>query len=171
MKNIFLYLIFLICSQAYCQVKDSIYEITVIEKKDKNYSITHRFTKNDTVYIYFDYKKDQRKKFSKIKEETIAYHYTLNFENDIMYFSTGKREYLSFDDMSKNKKAGVQWINKKFIRKNKDRIFTYKKIKKNGFDKTVDEISRATIYLIDIKIKENGKYKAREVNALFPIEM
>ena len=170
MKIALLNIIFLISFQMFCQEKDSIRYISFPEKKVEFINL-NRLTKKDTVYIYFDYKKNQRKNFSKIKEEIIAYHYTLNFENDSMYFSTGKREYLSFDDMSKNKKAGVQWINKKFIRKNKDRIFTYKRIKKNGFYKTVEEISRATIYLIDIKMKENGKYKAREVGSLFPIDI
>lgn len=170
MKNIFLYLIFLICSQSYCQVKDSIRYISFPENKVEFINL-NSLTKNDTVFIYFNYKKNQRRGFSRKKEKIVSYTYILDFEDNILGFSTGMEEYLSVDDMQKNKKAGVEWINKKFIRKNKDRIFTYKRIKKNGFDKTVEEISRATIYLIDIKMKENGKYKASEVNALFPIEM
>jgi len=168
MKTIFLNIIFLICLQVYCQKKDSICELS---SKEKNYTITHKFNKNDTIYIYFEYKKNQRRRLSKIKDKIIAYSYTFNFENDIMYFSTGKEEYLSLDDMNKNKKAGVQWVDKKFLRNNKERIFTYKKIKQNGFEKTIEEFSDCVFYLIDIKLKENGKYKAREVNPLFPIEL
>jgi hypothetical protein len=169
MKNIFLYLIFLICSQSYCQVKDSIRYISFPEKR-KDF-VVNKLTKKDTIYMIFEEKENQRKQFSRKKEKIVSYTYILDFEDNILGFSTGMEEYLSVDDMQKNKKAGVQWINKKFIRKNKDRIFTYKRIKKNGFYKTVEEISRATIYLIDIKMKENGKYKAREVGALFPIDI
>jgi hypothetical protein len=170
MKIALLNIIFLISFQMFCQEKDSIRYISFPAKKVEFINL-NRLTEIDTVFIYFNYKKNQRRGFSRKKEKIVSYTYILDFEDNILGFSTGMEEYLSVDDMQKNKKAGVKWVDKKFLRKNKEKIYSYKRIKKNGFYITVEEISRATIYLIDIKIKENGKYKAREVGALFPIDI
>ena len=66
-------------------------------------------------------------------------------------------------------KPEIKWVNKKFIRKNKLKVYDIKKMQQKGFTKTLDEIGlNCIIYLIDIKIKKNNKFKAREVEISFP---
>jgi hypothetical protein len=170
MKTILLYTIFLICSQSYCQEKDSIRYISFPEKSKK--FIVNKLTIKDTIYMLFKQKKNQRKYSTKKNDKIISFSYNYDFKKgNVLYFSTGRKDSITSDYVFGNKKAGVKWVDRKFLRKNRDRVFTYKKIEKNGFEKTVEEVENCIFYLIDIEMKEDGKYIAREVGALFPIEM
>ena len=172
MKQLLFLVLFFIFSKTYCQVRDSVGTVTFKENKVKDYTVTNKLTKNDTVYILFENKKNQRKNSTRKKDRIISYSYLFDFKNsDTMYFSTGIEEYLSSEKKDKKIKASIKWVDKKFIRRNKDKIYTYKKIKKNGFEKTIEEIEDCIFYLIDIKTKKDGKYMVREINVLFPADI
>jgi hypothetical protein len=168
MKNIFLYLIFLICSQSYCQVKDSIRYISFPEKR-KDF-VVNKLTKKDTIYMIFEEKENQRKHSTKKKDRIISYSYNYDFKKgNVLYFTTGIIDSITSEFILFGKIADTKWIDRKYIRKNK--IYSYEKINKKGFNETVEEISDCTFYLIEINTKKNGKYKAMEVGSLFPIEL
>jgi|GEM_PF-2506609 len=169
MKRIYLYFAIVFSLPIFSQIKDSIYEISFKENKEE--INVNRLTENDTVYLLFNHKKHQDfgislKKKEKIITYTYIYHFNEKFNNQIT-ISIRTDSILNSD----RKKASFKLIDKKFIRKNRKNVFTIKEMRKKGAKNTVDEIGFCTIYLIDTKIKENRKYKAREVKIYYPAEL
>ena len=68
-------------------------------------------------------------------------------------------------------KADVKSIDKKFIRKNDEKIYCIKKMQKIGYKNIIDKFYNCVIYLIDTKTKKDNKYKAIEVKINFLEEM
>jgi hypothetical protein len=124
--------------------------------------------KTDTIYLYFKHSKHEifgqgNKKNGKI----LSYIYKFNFNNKLNDFILTTVQ--TNDSLGFKRKAEIKWVNKKFIRKNKLKVYDIKKMQQKGFTKTLDEIGlNCIIYLIDIKIKKNNKFKAREVEISFP---
>jgi len=126
--------------------------------------------KKDTVYLYFNHKKNQSfKLISKRNNEPFKYYYTYHFNDSLN--NKILVPILTNDSLDFNQKANIKWVDKKFIKKNKDQIYCIKKMKEKGYQNVINEIHNCVIYLIDTKIKKSGKYKAREVNINFLEEM
>lgn len=126
--------------------------------------------KKDTVYLYFNHKKDQSfKLISKRNNEPFKYYYTYHFNDS--FNNKILVPILTNDSLDFNQRANIKWVDKKFIKKNKDKIYCIKKMQEKGYQNVINEIYNCVIYLIDIKIKKSGKYKAREVNINFLEEM
>ena len=168
MIKLFIFLTILFCQQVSCQVKDSIQEITFEKDIDKNNFFIKPFKKTDTVYVYFEYKKSQKKGVSTKKGKVFSLSYTFfSKNNETICFSTGIEDFLSFKDKEQNKKADVKWVSKKFLNFRKQNLYNEQKICIEGYESFYNKIAYATIYLIDKKIKKKKKYKAREVNVMF----
>ena len=138
--------------------------------------ISHNlFSQNkDTIYIFFNHLSN--KEYYSVSNKnsiTVSESYLLMDKNKFkyLYFSTGFDGYLSFKDKEQNKKAATKWLSKKFIKENKDVIFTYKEIEEMGFQNMINKIDKYVVLLIDKKIRKNRKYKAREVNILYEAEL
>jgi len=126
--------------------------------------------KKDTVYLYFNHKKNQSfKLISKRNNEPFKYYYTYHFNDSLN--NKILVPILTNDSLDFNQKANIKWVDKKFIKKNKDQIYCIKKMQEKGYQNVINEIHNCVIYLIDTKIKKSGKYKAREVNINFLEEM
>jgi len=126
--------------------------------------------KKDTVYLYFNHKKNQSfKLISKRNNEPFKYYYTYHFNDSLN--NKILVPILTNDSLDFNQKANIKWVDKKFIKKNKDQIYCIKKMQEKGYQNVINEIHNCVIYLIDTKIKKSGKYKACEVNINFLEEM
>lgn len=134
------------------------------------YTIMIGQTKKDTIYLYFNHKKDMSLKVTTYKnKEPFSYLYTYYF-NDSLNKNLLIPIYV--DDMIDFvNKADIKWVDKKFIRKNNDKIYYIKKMKDRGYLNTINEFYDCVLYLIDTKIKEKGKFKAREVKINFLEDM
>jgi hypothetical protein len=144
MRKILMLFIFIFSIKSFCQIK------------------------KDTVYLLFKYSKSEIHGLGGRKDGKIfSYIYKFNFNNklkDYILIGVNINDSLNF-----SQKADVQWVSKKFIRKNKNKIYDIKRMQKMGFIDAVNAIdSNTVIYLIDIKIKKNRKYKAREVTISYP---
>jgi hypothetical protein len=173
MKIALLNITFLICSQMFCQVKDSIREISFsINEEEIN---INRLSEQDTIYLFFNHKKHQVFGVSlKRKEKPLAYNYIYYLKKESILDSYNNLIIsIRVDSIfnSDRKKATFKLIDKKFIRKNKKHVYTIKEMRKIGAKKFLDKIGYATVYLIDTKIKENCKYNAREVKIYYPPEL
>lgn len=127
-------------------------------------------TKKDTIYLYFNHKKDMSLKVSTYKnKEPFSYLYTYYLNDSLnknLLININVDDMIDFDN-----KADIKWVDKKFIRKNDNKIYYIKKMKNRGYQNIINELYDCVIYLIDTKIKEKGKYKAREVKINFKEDM
>jgi hypothetical protein len=152
MKTIIFFLIFFLSHFFYGQTLQSIKEI-------------------DTIFIYFDHGKYQKKieiKNSKINSEytknMIFYKFKIDEINEIKFVYN---DYKDFDSYEKGLKTDVKIVKKKFLKHNKDKILSIDFFLKNGFRKTVLEIYNKKFYIIDSKEIKGRKVVLREVRADF----
>lgn len=126
--------------------------------------------KNDTVYLYFNHKKDMSFKTTVFKDkEPFSYLYTYYFNDSLknkLLISTNVDDLIGFDN-----KADIKWIDKKFMKKNDAKIYCIRKMQKIGYENVIKELHNCFIYLIDTKVKKGHKFKAREVRINFLEEM
>ncbi|WP_396178180.1 hypothetical protein [Flavobacterium sp.] len=134
------------------------------------YAIVTGQVQKDTVYLYFNHKKNMSLKTTVSKNnEPFSYIYTYYFNDSLnsqLLIPTNIDDLIDFDN-----KADVKWIDKKFIRKNDEKVYCIKKMQKIGHKNSIDKFYNCVVYLIDTKIKKNNKYKALEVNINFLEEM
>lgn len=127
-------------------------------------------TKKDTIYLYFNHKKDMSLKVSAYKnKEPFSYLYTYHLNDSL---NKNLLININVDDMIDfGNKADIKWVDKKFIKKNDNKIYYIKKMQNIGYQNTINKFYDCIIYLIDTKIKEKGKFKAREVKINFLEDM
>lgn len=127
-------------------------------------------TKKDTIYLYYNHKKDMSIKVTAYKnKEPFSYLYTYYFndsQNNSLSIPIYVDDMIDFDN-----KADAKSIDKKFIRKNDEKIYCIKKMQKIGYKNIIDKFYNCVIYLIDTKTKKGNKYKAIEVKINFLEEM
>jgi len=122
--------------------------------------------KKDTLYICFDYGKNQEVQkdqhvHSKMGQR-VSYYF--RFNKDFIVFI--KQNYIDFNAIDIDKKADVLKVPKSFLKKNKAKIINYDFFKKQKDLKMVYfelEIKNKTFYLIDKKEFKNGMIILREV--------
>lgn len=126
--------------------------------------------KKDTVYLYFNHKKDHSYGISATKNnKPFSFQYTYYFRdslNNKLLISTKVDDYIDFDS-----KADVKWIDKKFLRKNDKDVYYIKEMQKIGYQNLIDKLYNCVVYLIDTKIRKNNKFKVKEVRIVFFEEM
>ena len=120
--------------------------------------------KKDTLYICFDYGKNQEVKTNPnihpSMGETKTYYF--RFHKDFISFT--KRKYLDYDAMDIDKKSDIKIVKKRFLQKNKDKILGYSFfLKQKELRLVYFQLDQKVFYLIDKKEIKRNKIKLKEV--------
>jgi hypothetical protein len=112
--------------------------------------------KADTLYIYFDYKNEEKKiVLQGTQNQPVAEQY-------FFYLNCNRTEYLMFPHSYYSNQA--LYVNKEFLRKNKINIITLDFMKKNNIVEVHRLLLRAKkIYIIDKKDRRKNEVKVKEV--------
>lgn len=132
MKSFLLVISFLFYFSSFCQTK-------VVNK--------------NVVIVYFNNDSSSTSKYttriSKTDSNKDNIIYTFWF-NNVDKIELNFREFNDFDEMEKNNPELYFYVNKTFLRKNKDIILTYEKMLKLGYEKTFNLLNNVNhILLID----------------------
>lgn len=132
MKSFLLVISFLFYYSSFCQTK---------------------VVKNDVVIVYFNNDSNTTSKYTTRASKTDSNKdniiYTFWF-NKVDKIELNFREFNNFDEMEKNNPELYFYVNKTFLRKNKDIILTYEKMLKLGYEKSFNWLNNANhILLID----------------------
>lgn len=118
----------------------------------------------DTIYVYFDKGNNQEKSEllnkDKSTDKVILYTFLKDANNKISFYTD---TYLNFDNITTGKKAEIEKIDCKFIKRNKYRILKINFFLKEGFRETYYSIYKKHIYLIELNKNEKKKYTLKEV--------
>lgn len=118
----------------------------------------------DTIYIFFDGKKNQEEKEFLKKDDTLPkatlFLFVKDINNRISFYSDS---YLNFEDTETNKKADIKTVDRKFLRRNRRIVLNIDFFLKYGFKETYYSIYKKHIYLIEGVYKKSKFYTAKEV--------
>lgn len=167
-KYISVYFLFINLS-IYCQVIDTIIDLNNHSYRDKKIEIGLEFFHDiDTIYVYFDYGKGQKKSFDNNVERipefyknSLVYSFSKDSTN---YINLVYRQYKDFDDFALKKETDIKKIKKEFLKIHSNSILTPKLIFNQDFESLFFMLDNKKVYIIDKKEIKCGKLALREIS-------